>query len=487
MTVSRYSWICSADLHDPIPVTYQSGRHHKANTMPFLGMPIVAAATAGTLEITNHEKSSEVPRRQSSSSSNDRGKNGMNKRKSRSVSRNSKRSSIFGGLLGRKEGNDEKKEVRKEEKSTMNLDRTDAKFQQKEERAEESADKLEIKRQEKLEKEDVKEYKLRDGEGATMVAPRSNGISADPSTSTCMLNTPPHVNGTASFTDVPLQVEGVPQPMQAALVVDRVLAAPVVGESMVAGSTVVDPVIAEPFIERNTDVTDSAIGKVIGTPRGMMDTTKSTKRSSIFGNFFQKVASPSIEKKEHEVAPAVPPKNDPPMTSTIAPAQKPRTSQDEPAHNTAASEGRATSAAPTTLRPVGDRRRSSFLGFGSNSMKKERSIAESDVADETSRALKPSTPSKFGDLFRRPSKTPRAHENEKREVPASTALSDSGNATGVDNLSNIHDTGLSGMTGTKDEIRAVENDNDTTGHAIGAVDAGHPQTMESGTAVHAAA
>jgi len=206
----------------------------------------------------------------------------------------------------------------------------------------------------------------------------------------------------------------------------------------------------------------------------------------MFGNFFQKVASPSIEKKEHEVAPAVPPKDDPPMTSTIASANKRRTSQDQLAHNIAGSEGRATSAASTTPRPVGDRRRSSFFGLG-NSMKKERSTAESEAGDETVRTLKPSTPSKLGDLFRRPSKTPRAHENEKREVLTSTAVPESNNATRIDNLSKTQNTGLSGITGTKDEIRAVENDNNTNGHAIGTVDAGQPQTRESGTAVHAAA
>ena len=41
------------------------------------------------------------------------------------------------------------------------------------------------------------------------------------------------------------------------------------------------------------------------------ETSKPSKRNSIFGSIYQKVRSPTSEKKEHEVAPMVPPKDEP--------------------------------------------------------------------------------------------------------------------------------------------------------------------------------
>lgn len=397
----------------------------------------------------------------------------MNKSKSRSVSRNNKRSSIFGGLLGKKEETDEKKEMLKEGK------------------VEERAEKEELKQNENLDKEDAN--RLRDREVAPMVAPGLNGISmasSSPERGVGMFATPPHVDNTTSFMDIPSQVNGVSQSMQAALVVDRVLAAPVVGQSIVGGAPFEDRAVPEPFLGHNTNVADSLTVKVNSTTRGTMNIPKNTKRTSAFGSFFQRVVSPSIEKKEHEVVPSVAPKDDVLMD---APANKPQTSQDQHVHNTINSEGQATTPATATPRPVGDRRRSSFFGLGSNSMKKDRSTAESEAVDgESPRTLKPSPPSRLGDLFRRPSKAPKVPEDEKREMAAPAAVPETENVTsGDDSLTNVHGVGHDGTTtGLRDEIRTVDDYTHYTHghhHAIGTAYAGSPPNMESEFAVHAAA
>ncbi|KAK4974001.1 hypothetical protein LTR28_010827 [Elasticomyces elasticus] len=55
-------------------------------------------------------------------------------------------------------------------------------------------------------------------------------------------------------------------------------------------------------------VSDATTGPV-GTTKGTVTPPKPTKRNSIFGAFFEKVRSPTSEKKEPDFAPAVPPKD----------------------------------------------------------------------------------------------------------------------------------------------------------------------------------
>ena len=104
----------------------------------------------------------------------------------------------------------------------------------------------------------------------------------------------------------------------------------VLAERATADTAVEDKKTTEPAAEKNTT-----------------GTGKSTKRGSIFGSFFEKVRSPTSEKKEADVAPVPPPKDDvapvlPPTDGTddTAPPAPPKDKPEE-----AAATGAATAAA----------------------------------------------------------------------------------------------------------------------------------------------
>ncbi|CBF75636.1 hypothetical protein AN3674.2 [Aspergillus nidulans FGSC A4] len=138
-----------------------------------------------------------------------------------------------------------------------------------------------------------------------------------------------------------------------------------------------------------------------------------SKRSSLFGNFFQKVTSPSQEKTEKEAAapaePAPVASTAPQLDNPVEEAAKPI----EPESVTAAPEVEAAkdtpaeSPAETPAATTKDKRRTSF--FGSFGKKK------ADSGDEAAEGeAKPKN--KLGGLFRKPSKAVKSEAKEAKET-----------------------------------------------------------------------
>ncbi|KAK2760809.1 hypothetical protein FQN54_002047 [Arachnomyces sp. PD_36] len=184
-------------------------------------------------------------------------------------------------------------------------------------------------------------------------------------------------------------------------------------------------------------------------------TSTKNKRASIFGNFFQKVGSPTQEKSEKESAPAVPAKDKDTTVSSTAPqlgdpvdasaskpiepesvtapaeGEAPKTeagtspssksgllsfikkdgkketkAEDKPAEEAATTEATATSEPEKVTK---DKRRTSM--FGSLGGKKEKKTEEGAESDSKSKS------NKLGGLFRKPSKAVKPTE-KKEETPA---------------------------------------------------------------------
>ncbi|RHZ74685.1 hypothetical protein CDV55_108431 [Aspergillus turcosus] len=144
------------------------------------------------------------------------------------------------------------------------------------------------------------------------------------------------------------------------------------------------------------------------------------KRASIFGNFFQKVTSPSHEKSEKEAAaPAEPsavsstaPQLDNPVEEAAVKPIEPETVT-AAAATTEAEAPKEIAASPTAETPSGkDKRRTSFFGnFGKKKGDSDNEGAEADKA----KGNKP-----FG-LFRKPSK---AVKLDNKEAPAAKEAED---------------------------------------------------------------
>ncbi|KAL5045274.1 Pleckstrin homology domain-containing protein [Aspergillus fruticulosus] len=155
-----------------------------------------------------------------------------------------------------------------------------------------------------------------------------------------------------------------------------------------------------------------------------------SKRSSLFGNFFQKVTSPSQEKTEKEAAapaePAPVASTAPQLDNPVEEAAKPI----EPESVTAAPEVEAAKETPaespaeTPAAATKDKRRTSF--FGSFGKKK------ADSGDEAAEGeAKPKN--KLGGLFRKPSKavkpeTKEAAESAEAAEPKTEAVAEAGPA-----------------------------------------------------------
>ncbi|KAJ5107917.1 hypothetical protein N7456_004592 [Penicillium angulare] len=146
---------------------------------------------------------------------------------------------------------------------------------------------------------------------------------------------------------------------------------------------------------------------------------KKSKRASIFGNFFQKVASPSQEKSEKE---ATAPAEETPVASSAPqldnPVEEAAVKPIEPETVTAAAEGETAKETPVespaaeTASTPKDKRRTSFFGaFG----KKEKKADTSDNEATTDGEKEAKKGNKLGGLFRKPSK---AVKLDKEEVAA---------------------------------------------------------------------
>ncbi|KAL5334714.1 Pleckstrin homology domain-containing protein [Aspergillus crustosus] len=146
------------------------------------------------------------------------------------------------------------------------------------------------------------------------------------------------------------------------------------------------------------------------------------KRSSIFGNFFQKVTSPSHEKSEKEAAapaePAPVASTAPQLDNPVEEAAKPI----EPESVTAAPEAEAAKDATPAETPAAtespaattkDKRRTSFF----SSFGKKKGDSDSEAAETEPKAKG----NKLGGLFRKPSKAVKPEAKETAETKAEPA------------------------------------------------------------------
>ncbi|EOD43707.1 putative immunogenic protein [Neofusicoccum parvum UCRNP2] len=126
----------------------------------------------------------------------------------------------------------------------------------------------------------------------------------------------------------------------------------------------------------------------VEAPETKPATSKANKRTSIFGGFFEKVRSPTTEKKEPEVAPVVPPKDgEVPATEEAA---KPAETEAAPAiaegeaPKTADGEAPATPAATTATTPAKEKG-----GFFSKFGKKQEAKSPAAAAEAPKEEAKP--------------------------------------------------------------------------------------------------
>lgn len=135
---------------------------------------------------------------------------------------------------------------------------------------------------------------------------------------------------------------------------------------------------------------------------------KKAKRASIFGSFFQKVASPSHEKTEKEatapaeenaVSTSAPQLENPVEEAAVKPIEP--ESVTAPADAEAAKDTNATAETPTAEAATSpkDKRRTSFFGAFGAKKEKKAETSDNEVTDgETKKS------NKLGGLFRKPSK-----------------------------------------------------------------------------------
>ncbi|KKK27230.1 hypothetical protein ARAM_006959 [Aspergillus rambellii] len=136
-----------------------------------------------------------------------------------------------------------------------------------------------------------------------------------------------------------------------------------------------------------------------------------SKRASLFGNFFQKVTSPSHEKSEKEAGAAT---ETAPVASTAPQLDNPveetaKPSEPESATAAAAEDEAATAEPPAAETSTKDKRRTSFFsGFGKKKGDSDTEGAEGDAKTKSN---------KLGGIFRKPSKAVKPEAKE----PASEA------------------------------------------------------------------
>lgn len=144
-------------------------------------------------------------------------------------------------------------------------------------------------------------------------------------------------------------------------------------------------------------------------------TPKANKRTSIFGNFFEKVRSPAVEKKESEVAPTVPPKDN---DVVAAPAEESAVATDA-AEPTAAAAEPATEAAeskPATT-PTPAKEKAGFFSKFGKKKEAESPAAETPAAVEV-KPEEAAVPAVDGEAAAAPSPkaTPEPLNKEKRRT-----------------------------------------------------------------------
>lgn len=197
-------------------------------------------------------------------------------------------------------------------------------------------------------------------------------------------------------------------------------ATPVVEAAPVAEATPVETATETPAVE--TAATEEAAPAPVAVAETPAEEKKEepksaakTKRASIFGNFFNKVASPSKEKTEEEVGPvaSTAPQLENPVDENAAKPIEPESVTEAPAvEAVAASETPAvvaeTSDKEEVTAPEVKRRTSLFGTLG----KKTKTESTSDGEGKKT--------NKLGGLFRKPSKAVKSEEDKKEATPAET-------------------------------------------------------------------
>ncbi|RAH45195.1 uncharacterized protein BO95DRAFT_464264 [Aspergillus brunneoviolaceus CBS 621.78] len=145
--------------------------------------------------------------------------------------------------------------------------------------------------------------------------------------------------------------------------------------------------------------------------------TQKFKRASLFGNFFQKVTSPSHEKSEKEAAAPAPAPVETPVASSAPqldnPVEEANVKPIEPETVTAAADAEASkdatpAASPAAAETPKNSRRTSFFGnFG-----KKKGDSDNEGADGEA---KPKG-NKLGGIFRKPSKAVKSEVKETKEA-----------------------------------------------------------------------
>ncbi|CAD0055362.1 unnamed protein product [Aureobasidium pullulans] len=239
----------------------------------------------------------------SSSSSSDAEAAAKKAKKSRSASRSGKRHSIFGGIMGKKAEHDAEKEEKKEEK------------------AEEKA----------IEADKPATEAVEEPVAAETVAPlEAEAIGTEAKVAE---EKPVEPIAEVAATEVPANVEEVPVAESAALVEAAALAAE-------------EKPLETAVATEEKPIVNSVSSKPIEEKKKTEERPKTNKRSSLFGAFFDKVRSPTTEKKESEVAPVVPAKE------TVVSAEPPVLAEPTTENFNLDPSAVETAAAPAVAEPV---------------------------------------------------------------------------------------------------------------------------------------
>lgn len=308
------------------------------------------------------------------------------KSKSKSRSRSRKRGSIFGALRGKKEEHEEKKELKKEEKA-----------------------------EEKAEKEGDKALKPDITEGS---AETSEPVKPAPFDAAAI------GRSSRDLSRVVLSNESFPA--------SRVIASPVVpfDETTTVPAEAPNPVVPEETAE------PKALEPILTTPT-RDNPPKPAKRNSIFGFFAKKDSAapgtkdvaPLIPAKDAERTPvsATAPQLDDPVT-TASPEATSASAVAEPA--TENPETSAAVSSPTAIATTPDgtkdkRRTSSFFGtLGTRRDKKLDTPLDTEAVDGEKK-----TPTKFGSIFRKPSRRVASGSRAPNNSEATPPLPESSGTT----------------------------------------------------------
>ncbi|KAL9003439.1 MAG: hypothetical protein Q9188_003689 [Gyalolechia gomerana] len=392
----RDGWIVALETRHPEAKTNREGivgsEGYKSSMEKFAKPGAVGAAGSTSRSLSRHKKANDAKAAESTSpiaakvgggdsaSSSDEAK--VKNAKSRSQSR--KRSSMFGAFLGKKEQQDEKKELKKEEME-----------EKKEEKPEQRAIKADVKNQEKAEKQAEKEERKEE----KLITKEEKKT---------------------------LKNDGVvdPAPLDAAAIANPVVPA--------EGTEVEEPVTAATETAPTTAMTNTPV--TTDTPAATAarePTSKANKRNSIFGSFFSKKepsasTTPATNITTQEAVPAVPTKDtEPTTTSPTVPPTETAAKETAPTVDTNApattTETPASTSATTPISPdttKANRRSSFFSNLGTKKEKRAGGVSDAEGTDGEGKKS-----GGFGGLLRKASRA-QGHKPAPKPTPATDGVAD---------------------------------------------------------------